>query len=185
MTIRRICLYGGPGSGKSTTAAGVYYSLSKEGLDVELVREFIKEEMVYNDRFPKGFDQSWIFSSQMHREEKALRHNKIIVADCPVLVAVAYTDYYKAPCKDDLMAQAKKFEQQYPSLNIFLDREGIPYKDSGRYQNSTQALEVDSCLKSVLEEAGVSYEVIRTVDTDGLLSYIKRHVTELSDGKAA
>ncbi len=34
-----ICLYGGPGAGKSTTAAGVYHHLKMLGFNCEMNRE--------------------------------------------------------------------------------------------------------------------------------------------------
>lgn len=42
-TKRIICLYGGPGTGKSTTCAGLFYKLKIEGYNCEMNREYIKE----------------------------------------------------------------------------------------------------------------------------------------------
>ena len=185
MSIRRINIYGGPGSGKSTTSAGIYHTLGRNGFDVELVREFIKEEMVYRNIFPDGFDQVWIFGGQQHREEKALRRNGLIVTDCPLFTCVAYTRYYKAPCSEEMVSAANKFEAQYPSINLLLDREGIPYKDAGRYQKLEQAREVDAYIRSVLDENGVQYQVLRTVDFDSIVGYITGQLRASANGEAA
>jgi nicotinamide riboside kinase len=185
MAIRRINLFAGPGAGKSVTAAGLYYFLGKTGLDVELVREFIKEEMVYNDRFPEGFDQQWIFGSQMHREEKALRNNDLIVTDCPLLLSVVYTEKYEAPGADAMTSQAIRFERDYPSLNIFLDREGIEYKDAGRYQDLEGALEIDDWIKSILSETNTPYVTFRTIDMEKIISYVETSIGEPANVEAA
>lgn len=178
MAVRRINLYAGPGAGKSVTAAGLYYSLGKAGYNVELVREFIKEEMVYNDRFPRGFDQQWIFGSQIHREEKALRNNQVIVTDCPLYLSVVYTLKYLAPGADEMLVQAQRFDKEYPSLNIFLDRTGIEYKDDGsRYQDYAEALEIDNLVKEVLQDTDTPYVTIRTIDMDGLISHAEAYLS--------
>jgi len=62
-----ICLYGGPGSGKSTTCAGLYYKLKLKGFNVEMNREYIKE-WVWEDREVKEGDQTYFFSKQARRE---------------------------------------------------------------------------------------------------------------------
>ena len=38
-----INLIGGPGSGKSTTAAGLFYKLKQMGIDCEMALEFAKD----------------------------------------------------------------------------------------------------------------------------------------------
>jgi pantothenate kinase len=38
-----INVYGGPGAGKSTSAAYLYYLLKVAGKNVELVREYVKD----------------------------------------------------------------------------------------------------------------------------------------------
>ena len=38
-------LYGGPGSGKSTTAAGIFSELKMLGLNTELVTEYAKDKV--------------------------------------------------------------------------------------------------------------------------------------------
>jgi nicotinamide riboside kinase len=172
MSIRRICLFSGPGAGKSVTAAGVYAHFGRLGHNIELVREFIKEELVYLGLFPEGFDQTWIMGCQIRREEKALRNNKLIVTDCPLLLGAVYTKKYDAPCADHLIGQALKFEERYPSLNIFLSRDGIPYEDANRYQDAEDAKSVDQMVLDLLAETGTEYTMIKTLDQRKLMDYI-------------
>lgn len=183
--IRRISLWAGPGSGKSCTAAGLYFELSKLGYDVELVREFIKEEMVYKGLRPDSFDQMWIFGNQMHREEKSLRHNKIIVTDSPLLLSVVYATMNDSPSVNSMIESAAEFEAKYPSLNIFLSRQGIPYKSNGRYQsNMDDAVLIDLKVQMLLAVLGVKYESIPTVKFDSILSHIVQQIRGDSDEAA-
>lgn len=38
-----ICLYGGPGAGKTTTSAGLFFKLKSMGHTCELNREYVKD----------------------------------------------------------------------------------------------------------------------------------------------
>lgn len=53
-----INLIGGPGSGKSTTAAGLFYKLKKLGYNCEMSLEFAKDKVMD--------DQIYIFGKQYH-----------------------------------------------------------------------------------------------------------------------
>ena len=46
-----INLYGGPGVGKSTTAAGLFYKMKIAGYSCELAYEWIKLKVYENKRF--------------------------------------------------------------------------------------------------------------------------------------
>ena len=61
-----INLYGGPGSGKSTTAAGLFSLMKIEGQRVELVTEFARDE-INSGNAHRLQNQDWIFAHQHHR----------------------------------------------------------------------------------------------------------------------
>ena len=58
-----INFYGGPGSGKSTKAAGLYYKMNMAGYSVELNNEFAKE-CVWEDNVPMLKDQLFIIEGK-------------------------------------------------------------------------------------------------------------------------
>jgi hypothetical protein len=183
MPIRRINLYAGPGAGKSTTAASLYAALNRAGahmgFKVALVTEFIKEEMVYSNQFPEGYDQVWIFGNQIHREDKALRHHDFIVTDSPLPLSVAYTSKHGQPAWQEMGAIAAKFEKDFPSLNIILDREGIQYETGTRYQDLTGAVEMDKIIHKVVSDTTQGdFHVFRTVDFDEILRFVLATITD-------
>jgi len=59
-----INLFGGPGSGKSTTAAGLFQKMKLKHMSVELISEYAKK-LVYSNRLENMLDQQeYIFAKQ-------------------------------------------------------------------------------------------------------------------------
>lgn len=175
--IRRICLFGGPGCGKSVTSSGLFHDLKKEKLNVELVFEYIKQ-WVYLSRSPRSFDQVYVFSKQLHAEDVILRTNvDLIITDSPILLACSYardTDV----CWKQLLEIWRDFEKVYPSLNIFLSREGIDYQSRGRYHNYDEAVDLDTKIKDLMDYYLPSYETFPAIDYNSIKSYVLENISK-------
>jgi hypothetical protein len=128
-------------------AARLFGELKAKGYDVEQVSEYIKK-WAYEGRKPHSFDQLYAFSKQLRNEETLLRCVPLIITDSPLIVNVAYTIYYKCPYYKELLSLVNHFEEEYHSLNLFIDRT-VGYIEKGRYQNYDQALELDKLLWDV------------------------------------
>lgn len=138
-----INLFGGPCSGKSTTALGLTYFMKKAGMRVELVPEFAKK-LVMDGRSPKC--QEYIFGKQVYYIEKALAVFDHVVTDSPVLLSTVYgetTDTFK-----NLARQTH--ERLNPHLNLFVLRTK-PYDPVGRYQTEEEAHELDCEIRNELK----------------------------------
>lgn len=168
----RICLYAGAGAGKSTVAAGLYYFLKCKNYNIELVFEFIKK-WAYEGKTPKSFDQSYIFGKQLNSEDVFLQCGvKHLVTDSPLMLQVFYAKKYNFGCWSDLNRTAREFEKTYPSLNIFLSREGLQYRQAGRYEDEVTANAVDAELMVFLNEQNIPYKVFPSRDLHGILEYV-------------
>lgn len=168
----RVNLFGGPGSGKSKTAARLYDALGRQHLSVELVTEFVKR-YAYEKIPVEGPRQIFVFGSQMESEAMFLRTGvKHIVTDSPLFLQCWYSRSRKESFWGDLAHMAEYFDSLYPALNIFLDRDGIPYDEHGRYQNRDEAMKVDTGMQAFLNEMSVPFTVIRTLDFDYLLEFV-------------
>lgn len=174
MSIRRICLYGGPGCGKSSVAADIFANLKKDRYNVELVTEYIKF-WTFLDRRPQGFDQGYTMNKQIHYEDVRLRNGiDYIVSESPILLSAFYSKRHKVQGWEHLLGYSKVFENVYPGLHIFLDRTGVGYCPTGRWENLDQAIEIDHEMKDWLEEHAPGYVVLPTQD----LGAINKHVRE-------
>jgi len=166
----RICLYSGPGAGKSTLALWLTCQLRKSGIETELVDEWIKR-WAYEKKSLVGWDQKYVFNNQLEKEEFFLKHGvPCIVSDAPLLMQIAYMKKYgDNRFIHSCLADAKLFEEDYPSINIFLERGKLPYKDLGRWESYDQATEMDELVRGVLEENVDDFYEFDTQDWDGIL----------------
>jgi len=111
--IRRINFLGGPGSGKSTTAAFIYAELKKRGTSIELVDEYIKF-WTYIPRVPKGFDSLYVQAKQIHKEDTILRAGTdFIVSDSPILLQYYYAKHHNTPVQKPMLDISLEFEEKY------------------------------------------------------------------------
>jgi hypothetical protein len=152
-----INLYGGPGCGKSTSAAYIYYLLKCAGLNAELVREYVKE-WAWENRSIGKFDQLYFLGKQSRKESLLYGKADYVVTDSPVLLSVYYAQRY-APenFAAGLKSAAYSFywlakEQGHRHIHVNLNRTK-PYNPAGRYQNEQEATEIDGFLTELLAEA--------------------------------
>lgn len=141
----RINLYGGPGSGKSTTAARVFSEMKDRKISVEHVSEYVKS-WAYAKREVKEFDQVYIFAKQQQYEHRYLSHGvKNVITDSPTFLAVYYADrYISKEMSDAIWNLCDLYDKKYPVFNIFIDRGEKSYVSEGRYQTEEEAREMDN-----------------------------------------
>ena len=141
----RICLFGGPCSGKSTTAARLFSELKERNIPVEHVSEYLKS-WAYSKREIKEFDQIFLFAQQQQNEYCFISNGvKNIVTDCPCFLSVFYAkEYVSDELGDAIWKLCEIYDRKYPVCNIFLDRGNITYQQKGRYQDEETAKLIDT-----------------------------------------
>lgn len=134
-----INLFGGPGTGKSVTAANVFAELKKQGKNCEYVTEFAKE-LVYEESYRVMENQIWIFANQHQRMHRLAKKVDYIVTDAPLFNSVVYSG------KGEEHEPFHKFVlyefNKYNNLNVYLERE-TNYQQEGRYQDELGAKQID------------------------------------------
>lgn len=148
--IRRISLFAGPGSGKSTTSARLFSELKIRGYDIEHIPEYIKT-WAHEGRKPVSYDQVYVFGKQLHKEDLTLRNVQLLITDSPIMLNVAFPAFYKLPFFEEVVSIARRFDREYPSLNLFIERT-VEYNQKGRYENHDQAKAFDEFLLGFLAE---------------------------------
>lgn len=161
-----VCLWGGPGTGKSTTAAGVFNLLKKAGYNAEMNREYIKD-WVWDGRKIQDGDQVYITAKQAKKEATYVRSGlDFIITDSPLALTTFYGNIYDKYEKE--FAACKQIVKQHHSLckdngykaeHFFLVRSKA-YNPSGRHQTEVIAKEYDIQIKSFLDSYPINYKIV-------------------------
>jgi predicted ATPase len=167
-----INLFGGPGVGKSTTAAALFVEMKKRGLSVELVTEVAKD-FVWEDRSTTLTIQPYITIKQFRNLVRLKGKVKYVITDAPILLGCMYADKY-APT---LPLSYKQFivdlhnQELNPSINFVLQR-SFEYDSTGRYQSEDEAKELDRDIMRVLNDNRMCWEASYPSQIDGIISKI-------------
>jgi len=150
----RYCIYGGPGSGKSTEAAKLFEKLKKEGNEVELVRERIKK-FAYLERRPTSAERLQFFFKEFQEEAFYLENGINVVSDSPLMLALFYYKENNGPFFNSLLFMTKEMEEKYPSINIWMNRDEKIYNNSGRFHTLKESEELDKKMMDFVKQNGV------------------------------
>ena len=154
-------VFAGPGTGKSTLAAGVYTELKLAGINAEMAREYVKS-WAWEGRQIGPFDQIYFMGKQARTETMLYRKASVIITDCPLLLGVVYAERYSDPriakaVEDMAMAVYRVAEDSgHRYFNIMLSREK-KYVQDGRYESEDQAREVDRLALAKLVQHNLPY----------------------------
>jgi hypothetical protein len=175
-------LYGGPGTGKSTSAAYLYYLAKLKGKNVELVREYVKD-WAWEKRPINTYDQIYFLGKQVRRESMLYGKVDYVVTDSPVMMNLYYAQRYCPPSLSEGIRSAtlsfykQAAEDGNKHLHVFLKR-SKPYIAEGRYQTKEEAIEIDQGVHRVLKD--LKFPVIDCATDEDSLSEL---FTKILEGK--
>lgn len=150
--MKTINIFGGPGSGKSTTASGLFHEMKKQWIQAEYVPEFAKE-LVWSDSHHMLSEQNYIFAEQERRLNRLRRKVEVAVSDSPLLLSSFYAP---AAYPDSFHQSVFDFFHSYDNLNIFVDR-SHEYILDGRVQDEENADALAVRMKEYLLANGVPF----------------------------
>ena len=145
--------FGGPGCGKSTTCAGVFYDLKTLGIECEVAAEYAKD-LVWEKRNFTFEDQIYLFAKQNHRIHNLLGQVKVVLTDCPILLSPVY-DAQRRPTFEKLVVEQHNSMWTY---NVYM-RRTTSYNPVGRIHTAAQARDIDRAVINVLDKHDQLYEV--------------------------
>lgn len=135
-----INVFGGPGTGKSVTAAQLFAEMKKQQMNCELVTEFAKE-LVYDESYRVMENQIWIFANQHQRMHRLKDKVDYIITDAPLFNSIVYSG--KGEENKEFHQFVLREFNKYDNLNVYLERE-VEYRQEGRYQDEKGAIEIDN-----------------------------------------
>jgi hypothetical protein len=159
-------LFGGPGIGKSTLAAGIFSLLKLHGVNAELVTEFAKD-LTWEERHKTLTNQYYVWGKQYHRMWRLRDDVDIIVTDSPLLLSLIYGE----TCPPFHQTVIETYHSTFKNLNYFL-RRIKPYNPKGRNQDLEEAKNIDINIKNMLIKHNIDFKTVPG-DTSGINSIVK------------
>lgn len=164
-------LFGGPGTGKSTTAALVFGELKTKGVKVELVHEFAKD-LTWEERDIALGWQPYIFGKQSYHIHRLLGKTDVIITDSPILLSShIYSRANAGYNQDDLEYLGEGVYKAWNTLSIFLRRdvEFHPFESAGRNQDEVESKALDTRIIRMLAALDISYTNVNVSDAPRII----------------
>jgi nicotinamide riboside kinase len=162
-----ICLYGGPGSGKSTTAAGLFYHLKMMGYNCELNREYVKDWVWEGRKYDDG-DQTYFFAKQSRKERILIRNGlDFIITDSPLILTHFYGLKYdwleqNFNTSEIMLKHHHAYCKKYGyTIEHFILERNKGYNPAGRNQNEEEAKQFDLEIRDLLDSKSIKYTIVR------------------------
>lgn len=150
-----INLIGGPGCGKSTTMAGVFYKLKKQGVNCEIATEFTKDK-VWEEDYRVLDDQLYIIAKQFHRISRLIDKVDIVVMDTSLLSSIIYDKMNSQALKNFCLETFHQFN----NMVFFIDREDIKFQTEGRVESYEKSKAIDETYKALMDECNIPYTIV-------------------------
>lgn len=148
-----INLFGGPCTGKSTVAAGVFFELKKKRIQCELVPEVAKA-LTWENRQQALRNQMYIAGEQSQHIERCTNEVEVIVMDTSLLLGAIYMPpHYPHSFSDALLDLYNLMN----NVNYNLER-SFPYDPVGRNQTPEEAAAIDPLVTTWLVDHHVQFQ---------------------------
>jgi hypothetical protein len=147
-------LFAGPGSGKSTTCAGVFARLKLAGVNCEMALEYAKDK-VWEESNKVLDDQIYVFGKQLHRIFRLKDKVDVVITDSPILLSIIYDKTGNKYFSDLVLNQFNNFDNR----NYFIERTTV-YNPKGRLQTEDEAKEIDKVLLDLLKDCNIEYDSV-------------------------
>jgi len=165
-----INLFGGPGIGKSSIAAGITYKLKKKHITCDNPYEFPKS-LAWDENHSAIQDQLYVLANQHRGIVKSFGKVDYIVLDSPILLSLVYRGVYNATEYPSTLYQSEYFDElvldmhsKYDNINILLQRSEGNHNEKERYQSLDESKKLDYEIEKVLFDNFIPYRSVEVND---------------------
>jgi nicotinamide riboside kinase len=153
-----INLFGGPGCGKSTLAAGLFHQMKLQGLNCELVTEFAKD-LTWENAQDNRLCQPYVFGVQYLRMQRLKGKVDYVITDSPLLLS----SYYARSELGAFHQMVKAYHDSFENMNYILTGPNRRYQPIGRNQTEDEAQQIHNAIWDMLND----YEIpVRPISPD-------------------
>lgn len=152
-------MFAGPGAGKSTLAAGLFYKCKQNNINCELVTEYAKE-LTWEHNCKTLAYQPKLLGEQAWRIERLRGKVDLVITDSPILLSSIYAgSHFPKSFHEFCLWQYKQFN----NYNIYIQRTK-PYIEIGRGQTYKQAVDIDNKIKILLILNDIEFCTVQSDD---------------------
>jgi nicotinamide riboside kinase len=161
-------ILGGPGTGKSTVASGVFCKLKLMGFNAEYIQEYAKDKTWEKNRIALDC-QPYIMGKQLFRQYRLMDQVEIAVTDTSLLLANVYKTFGVTPSYEKTTIEQFNL---FDNMCIFLVRntDAHPYNPKGRSQNEDEAKELDAQILELLIDNHIPFHTVRVAKDDSTVN---------------
>jgi hypothetical protein len=176
MTTKFINLFAGPGAGKSTSAAGLFYYLKSQSINSEIIVEVAKEK-VWAEDFKSLGCQPYITGKQLYRQWRLNGKVKYAVTDSPLLLGLIYSGF---GCDENWEKSVLHQFSLFNNVNVFLKRnsDAHPFQQEGRMQDEDECRLIDEKIKKLLNDNNIPFYEIEVSEDNSHIQQILKEFTE-------
>lgn len=148
-------LLAGPGTGKSTTSAGIFHKLKSNDIDSELINEFAKDKTWEKNHIALS-NQFYVSANQHYKQHILNGQVDVIVTDSPLIIGLFYYKEENEIIRNSFTSFIEESFRCQNNLNIFLNRKK-KFNPNGRTQNEARCKAIDVEIKNFLDDRKISY----------------------------
>ena len=146
-----INIFGGPGVGKSTISAELFFQMKLKNLNVEMASEWIKNKLFEGTKYPFN-DQLYTLAKQNKLLKQLNGKADYIITDSPLLLSIIYQKNEPQIFNSIVL----EYFNLYHNINFLINR-NHKYQEFGRNQNEQEANIVHLKIKNLLNEYNIQY----------------------------
>lgn len=160
-----INLFGGPGIGKSSIAAGIFYKLKKKHISCNNPYEFPKT-LAWDNNIPAIKDQLYVFANQHRGIAQSYGKVDYIIIDSPILFSKIYHSYYTTGYPAEFYGESfhnmiLDLHNKYDNINILLERAEGVHNEEERFQDYEESIAIDDFCKKILDDNNITYHTVK------------------------
>lgn len=150
--MKMINIFGSPGVGKSTIAAGMFFRMKTDRYSVELLHEYAKD-LVWSERFNELNDQMYVSGKQYHKQYILNGKVDYVITDSPIFLGLLYRGGLSDKYNDLMIELFNKFD----NVNFLLESDFDVYDPNGRMQDKQESIELSHQLVEYLDRYAIKY----------------------------
>ena len=183
-------LVGGPGTGKSTIATGVYSKLKIQGINCELAAEYAKD-VTWEGNHNRLNNQIKMFAEQYTRQYRLLGKVDYVICDSPLMLNAIYLNYFVQSDKPKPFSnEYYKLQEQFfvdtfyefDNMNFYVTRNTKYHTMSGRVHDLQQSVALDKEISELLTNCDPKHYIL-TGDTDEMIDDVVNVIIHGYEGK--